>query len=221
MKPLVSVITPTWKRYETLFNRCIPSVQAQTYRNIEHVIVCDGPDPGFTDLMTSYLSSQCSVGGHQVVPVVLPEHLPGQHWGSTARLAGIEAARGELIAYLDDDDAYRPDHCRLLAERLIGDSALGWVHSVMASHIPYGFDGGFNGSITDGSWVEIGWRYPEESQIGTPTIMHRREMLQYGTWGHPSPVEDWNLVRRWLDSLVQWALVGEVTVDVWPSAHWG
>ncbi len=42
---LVSVITPTWNRHDLLLNRCIPSVEAQTYPDIEHIIVSDGPDP--------------------------------------------------------------------------------------------------------------------------------------------------------------------------------
>ena len=49
--PLVSVVTPTWQRHEWLLERCIASVQAQTYPLIEHVIVCDGPDPGLGPLV--------------------------------------------------------------------------------------------------------------------------------------------------------------------------
>ena len=51
MKPLVSVITPTWLRHDWLLHRCMPSVQGQTYPHIEHIIVSDGPDPELAVLM--------------------------------------------------------------------------------------------------------------------------------------------------------------------------
>jgi cellulose synthase/poly-beta-1,6-N-acetylglucosamine synthase-like glycosyltransferase len=43
--PLVSIITPTWKRRDLLVKRALPSVAAQDYPNIEHVVVSDGPVP--------------------------------------------------------------------------------------------------------------------------------------------------------------------------------
>ena len=49
--PLVSVITPTWQRADLLVNRCIPSVQAQDYPVVEHIIVSDGPDQLLRDYM--------------------------------------------------------------------------------------------------------------------------------------------------------------------------
>ena len=45
MSPLVAVITPTWQRTGLLLSRCIPSVQAQDYPRVEHIVVSDGPDP--------------------------------------------------------------------------------------------------------------------------------------------------------------------------------
>src|SRR5262252_1881600 len=42
--PSVDVVTPTWERHDVLLNRAIPSVQAQTYPNVRHIVVSDGPD---------------------------------------------------------------------------------------------------------------------------------------------------------------------------------
>ena len=47
--PLVSVITPTWQRHALLLDRCIPSVAAQDYPNVDHVVVSDGPDPALAE----------------------------------------------------------------------------------------------------------------------------------------------------------------------------
>ena len=42
-RPLVSVVTGTWQRHDLLME-AIANVRSQTYPNIEHVIVSDGPD---------------------------------------------------------------------------------------------------------------------------------------------------------------------------------
>lgn len=207
-KPLVSVITPTWhQRHELLLNRCIPSVQAQAYPKVEHVIVSDGPDPELAGKLLELASGSALY--HPVHFAQLPEHDPGQHWGHHARLHGIEMAQGEYIAYVDDDDSLRPDHVRLLAGLLRDDPSVDWAYSLMASHS--------NG----GGWTPIGTRPPVCNQLGTPMIMHRRSILEHGTWGPPSPTEDWELAERWLNAGRVYGHVPEVTVDVWPSAYWG
>jgi GT2 family glycosyltransferase len=205
--PLVSIITPTWQRCERLLNRCIPSVQAQTYQNVEHVIVSDGPDPELAGKLAELASG--SAFYHPVRCLELPEHSPERHWGHCARLRGIEASKGGYIAYIDDDDALRPEHVRLLVSALDRNPDAAWAYSVMSSHSQAGI-------------VDIGYQgYPAEGQIGTPMIMHRREILEHGTWGPASSVEDWELVKRWLDAGQQYVHVPEVTVDVWPSLYHG
>ena len=205
--PLVSIITPTLNRHERLLNRCIPSVQAQAYPNVEHVIVSDGPDPELKQKLDVLVLGQ-SAFLHPVRYFELPERDPEQHWGHHARLAALEHATGEYIGYIDDDDALRPDHVRLLAGTLRDDQSVGWVYSVMASH------------HRDDSWTNIGEGPPGAGQIGTPMIMHRRSILEHGTWGPASSMEDWELVNRWLNAGITYAHVRDVTVDVWPSAYW-
>jgi glycosyltransferase involved in cell wall biosynthesis len=208
-KPLVSVITPTWgQRHEKLVNRCIPSVQAQAYPKVEHVIVSDGPDYKLSSLMLELMSG--SAFTHRTEFSSLKEHDPEPHWGHHARLRGIEMSAGEYIAYCDDDDALRPDHVRLLAGVLSDDPSVGWAYSVMASH------------SRSGEWFHVGAGAgaPMGGQIGTPMIMHRRSVLEHGTWGPASATEDWELVQRWLAAGVTYGRVHEVTVDVWPSSYW-
>jgi glycosyltransferase involved in cell wall biosynthesis len=200
------VITPTWKRHELLLNRCIPSVQAQAYPKVEHVIVSDGPDPELTAKMIELKSGVAFY--HTVQYLQLPQRAPERHWGHYARLAGIEKASGDLICYIDDDDSLRPDHIRLLAA-LFDDSTIGWAYGVMESH-------SFAGAL------QIGHTDPPCSgQIGTPMIMHRRETLAHGTWGPASATEDWELVQRWIEAGIPYGRVREPTVDVWPSVYWG
>lgn len=204
-KPLVSIITPTWQRHERLLNRCIPSVQSQAYRRVEHVIVSDGPDPELAEKLAH--QHEHGVFCHPVRFAELPEHAAGQHWGHYARLAGIEASGGAYVAYLDDDDAYRPEHVATLA-RALQDPAVDWAYSVMESHSNSGLS------------TSIGYALPACGQIGTPMIMHRREALEHGTWGPASSTEDWELVTRWQAAGLTYVHVPEVTVDVWPSSYW-
>lgn len=202
--PLVSVITPTWQRHDLLLNRCVPSVDAQTYQEIEHVIVSDGPDPELAEKLFPPLRS----GGRSRWFTSLPSHEESPHWGHLSRLHGLQLAAGELIAYVDDDDALRPEHCALLAQALADHPEAGFAVSLMASH-----------SVS--AETEIGHGPPSCGNIGTPMIMHRREILEYGTWGPASDFEDWELVNKWLSRDIGYVRIGEVTVDVWPSLFYG
>lgn len=200
--PLVTVITPTWQRHDLLLDRCIPSVSAQTYPNVEHVIVSDGPDP---ELRTRLIG--CQLPGFRRL-VCLDEHPAGPHWGTYCRLAGLAAANGSLITYNDDDDALRPDHCALLAQSLIDHPEAGFAYSWMLSHNP-------SGDHVIGDCVP-----PVYGQLGSPMLMHREEITEkYGTWGEPDAAEDWKMVSHWLANGVQFTPVRQVTVDVYPSTY--
>jgi glycosyltransferase involved in cell wall biosynthesis len=186
--PLISVITPTWQRHELLLGHCIPSVQAQTYPNVEHIVVSDGPDPGLAGLLPSAVRHE-----------QLAEWDPSWRWGTRARLRGIELARGDLIAYLDDDNAYRPSHLQLLAEALASKPEAGFAYSRMQVH----HSGGY----------EVGSEPPAYGQIDTSLILHRPQILERETWHNSLPTIDWDIVERWLRCGVEWAFVNEVTLD--------
>ncbi len=103
MRPMVSVIIPTYKRSDML-PRAISSVLNQTYSNIQ-VIVVDDNDPNTeyrkkTEiLMNQYLSDE---------RVKYIRHIKNSN-GSVARNTGIKNSEGEIIAFLDDDDWYYKD----------------------------------------------------------------------------------------------------------------
>jgi glycosyltransferase involved in cell wall biosynthesis len=205
--PLVSVITPTWQRHSLLMGRCIPSVTAQTHTPLEHVIVSDGPDAILRSAIAGLAQGH---QGSQSATVLkyeeLPEHAPEEHWGHWARLRGTAVAAGDLIAYLDDDDAYRPGHVALLAQALTANRDAQWAYSRMARYMPS------QPTVT-------GTDPPDCGTIGTPMIMHRRTLLDVANWGPASPIEDWELVSRWLAAGASYVSIPDVTVDVWPSGY--
>lgn len=202
--PRVSVITPTWHRADSLVQRCVPSVQAQTYPNVEHIIVSDGPDHSLRDLMRQHHQNR-TWATHEWYHFYLPEHDMRPHWGSPARLHGLDYASGDFIAYCDDDDSLRPRHCELLAAALNNNPEAGFAVSRMECH-------GLSGAY------EVGGGKIARGNVGTPMIMHRREILDQGNWGRPSAFEDWDLVLNWLNEEVLYSQVEEVTCDAWPSA---
>ena len=96
--PLVSIIMPTKNRLE-LLGRALDSVLAQTYRNWELIVVNDGGDD-----VAPVIDSRSSRGSVRCIRL---EQSGGQ---AAARNLALQAAQGEIICYLDDDDIYLDCH---------------------------------------------------------------------------------------------------------------
>lgn len=103
LMPMVSVITPSYKRCE-LLPRAIKSVLEQTYTNVQIVVVDDNnPD---TDWRRDTEKMMERYTDDNRVKYVKHDHNMN---GSVARNTGISEADGEIITFLDDDDVYYPD----------------------------------------------------------------------------------------------------------------
>ena len=111
-KALVTVVIPTRNRPE-LVQRAVRSALAQTYANIEVIVVVDGPDPATVAALEVTRSTDS-----RLCVVALAQNLGG----SDARNAGIKAANGEWIALLDDDDEWLPE--KLEKQLALGLSSL-------------------------------------------------------------------------------------------------
>lgn len=102
MDCMVSVIIPTYKRKLNFVSKAIQSVLDQTYKNIEIVVVDDSPsDFPFRDDIKNYIDG---IKDGNVLYIRNKKNLGG----SLSRNVGIEAAHGEYITFLDDDDEYLP-----------------------------------------------------------------------------------------------------------------
>lgn len=101
--PKVSVITPTYKRSEML-PRAVRSVLAQTYKNIEIVVVDDNnPDSEWRNATEQRMKEF-----DNDPRVIYVKHDKNMN-GSAARNTGIKFSTGDIITYLDDDDWYYPE----------------------------------------------------------------------------------------------------------------
>ncbi|NLG24113.1 MAG: glycosyltransferase family 2 protein [Clostridiales bacterium] len=117
----VSVVIPTYQRGDFL-PRAIESVLEQDYRDAEVVVVDDNGDgspyrEGTRAAVAPYL-------GGRVRYIQNARNLGG----ALARNVGIEAAAGEYITFLDDDDVYLPG--KLSAQVAAMDEG-GWDLSFM------------------------------------------------------------------------------------------
>ncbi len=100
---LVSIVIPTYSRNIAL-TRAIDSALAQTYKNYEIIVVDDNPPDSKWRASTEKIMLQYADN-----PVIRYIQNSKNLGGSGARNEGIKAARGEYIAFLDDDDEYMPE----------------------------------------------------------------------------------------------------------------
>lgn len=189
----ISVVIPTWQRHHLLLNRALPSVLAQTVP-VECIVASDGPDPELQAIME--MSSQLPI----VYVEVAEHHVHETNVGGWARNRGLEVATGDLIAYLDDDNAFRPDHIKLLAEQMEAEPAADFVYSQMIRH-------GYND--------QVGSVPPAYGTIDSSIIMHRANThLKFGRWPEPSLYWiDWELINSWLNQGACYTHLPVVTVD--------
>jgi glycosyltransferase involved in cell wall biosynthesis len=117
-EPLVSVIITTYNRDKYL-EEAIYSVLNQTYLNIEVLVIDDGSVKNYAEqICVKY--SNCTY------------HYKINGGLSSARNYGIEKAKGEFIAFLDDDDFWKPLKIEKQIKVLVENSSIDCVHSAAA-----------------------------------------------------------------------------------------
>ncbi len=103
MEKLVSVIVAVYNIEEYL-PRCVDSILAQTYRNLEIILVDDGSKDQSGSICDSYAEKDRRIK-------VIHKKNGGL---SDARNAGMDAATGEYIGFVDGDDWIDPDMYRAM-----------------------------------------------------------------------------------------------------------
>ena len=116
--PLITVIIPIYNIMDCL-ERCVSSVCAQTYRNLEILLVDDGSTDG-----TGALCDRLAERDGRIR--VFHKENGGS---SSARNLGLQKARGEYLGFVDSDDFIEPD----MYERLMEHVKAGGYSIVQAS----------------------------------------------------------------------------------------
>lgn len=115
--PKISVVTSTFNRSDKL-KKCIESVQKQSFKDYEHIIVddCSTDDTkavveSFKDPKIKYFKLESNFGND-----------------TRPKNEGIVKSTGEYVAFLDDDNDYRPDHLAILLKAIQDDSSIDLVY---------------------------------------------------------------------------------------------
>jgi glycosyltransferase involved in cell wall biosynthesis len=151
---LVTAVIPTRNRPELLM-RAIASVQAQTCERIEIVVVIDGPDTA--------TEAALKVMAHERLRFVALQESVG---GSDARNIGVQHAKTEWIAFLDDDDEWLPGK---IEKQLVLAGRAGEPYPVISGQLiaksPYG----------DFVWPR---RFPAESEPISEYLFNRKTFFR-------------------------------------------
>ena len=112
----VSIITSTVGRPELA--RCVESVRRQTYPNIQHLVVVDGPE--------HHAKANAILAPYPNLDVFYLPYATKQ-WGAKINAAFPQLAKGDYLMFLDDDNTIEPDHVESLL-RPIGEHA--WAYAL-------------------------------------------------------------------------------------------
>lgn len=200
--PAVSVVVRTKDRPD-LLREALGSLAAQTFRDFEAVVVNDSDVP---------LPSSLLDAGGATVRVVSPGP---PHGRARAANAGVEAARGTWIAYLDDDDLFLPGHLGTLAGALEGQDRF---HAAFTSsllvHQVRDADGTYH-ELSREPIFDVDFdpdRLVFSNTIPLLCLMHRRSLFfEAGRFDEAFDLyEDWDFLIR-LSRLTPFLRVREVT----------
>lgn len=119
--PLVSVLIRTMPGCGARLQEALASVAAQTYPRIHLVVVEDGGQEALAQIETLRQTQRFE----EVSYVPLPKS--GR---CKAGNAALQAAKGELVCFLDDDDLFYADHLEVLVTEWSKEPALGAVYGL-------------------------------------------------------------------------------------------
>lgn len=120
MQDLISVIIPIYK-VEGYLERCVESIQKQTYQNLEIILVDDGSPDNCGKMCDEYAKKDTRIK-------VIHKENGGL---SDARNAGIEVASGTYIVFVDSDDFVSNDYVEYMYKILVENDAKLAISGIM------------------------------------------------------------------------------------------
>jgi hypothetical protein len=178
--PLVSIVMPTWNRAACLGD-AIRSVLAQTWPHWELLVVDDGSVDGTAALLAGF-------DDPRIRCTRIDNSGP-----SAARNHALRQARGELVAYLDSDNAWFPGFLAGAVAAFAGDPALELGYGVLATESHGGEGLRLLAEAFDRGRLEAA------NYIDLNAVVHRRALYQrLGGFDESLPrLVDWDLVLRY------------------------
>jgi hypothetical protein len=185
-KPLVTVVVTTFNSSRTLIERCVASLRAQTYSNLQIIVVGDHCTDDTSERLAEVGDSRIEFYNLDRHPYPPPGrdrwHVAGTHAANFA----ASRVRGQFMTHLDDDDTYEPQRIEMvLTAAQEHKSDLVWHR--------------FWYQQPDLSWLEWGNGSLEYCQVGLGMIFYHSffarlpgDILAYRL-DEPG---DWNRIRK-------------------------
>jgi glycosyltransferase involved in cell wall biosynthesis len=180
-RPKVTIITATHNRAD-LLPRAIKSVLAQSVKDFEYIIVADNCTDNTEEVVKSF--------GDPRIKLIINNENPAKTHCRPFNV-GLKEAKGEYIAYLDDDNEFYSYHLEVLLST-IESAKLDLVYCDMMVVQP---DGKMDRGIAmdfDPQFLML------RNYIDTSEIMHKRELaFSIGGWDEKvTRFTDWNFCVR-------------------------
>jgi glycosyltransferase involved in cell wall biosynthesis len=163
--PAVSVMMTVRDADEHFLRETLESLEAQTFRDFDVVLVLDGPDP-----VAERVWLEFERPGWQLVPLA-------EHQGhARAMNIGLRHCRAPLVARLDTDDIAEPDRLRLQVEAFEARPALGVLGTAAMDIDDESAEIGLRSVSSGARRVARGllWR----NALIHPSVMYRREVVE-------------------------------------------
>lgn len=192
----VSVIIPVYNRADRI-GRCLESVLRQTYRAVEIIIIDDGSTDNLEEMIRPVWNQ---------VRLIRQEN-KGQ---GAARNAGIQAAKGEWIAFLDSDDLWDEKKLEIQMNSIL-TKGYEWGHT-KARIIPTSDRPRFFGDwFRDGRSGMIARQLLQTNFICTSSVVLKKDILEeVGCFSEDRELQNFEDYELWLRIA---ALVGIDYVD--------
>lgn len=176
----VAVVTPTIGTDK--FEKCVKSVQEQTYENLTHYIFLDGQEK--FDLAQPAIYNHS--GKRTIKTVALQENVGKGWYGHRVYAACPFLVNADIICYLDEDNWFEPEHVETLV-KVLEDKNVHWAYSLRKI-----YDKNANYLCEDnceslGKWPA--YVNSEVFHVDTSSYAVRREMIMplthawYAQWG--------------------------------------
>ncbi len=107
-KPLISIIIPVYNGEDVIL-RAVNSVLHQTYKNIEILVIDDKSTDNTLEILSTIKDKRLRIFKQK----------KNYQIGSIARNVGMRNAKGEYIAFLDDDDEFLPERIDKLYKEIV------------------------------------------------------------------------------------------------------
>lgn len=205
--PFFSVVLPTYGRGRHI-KPSIESVLAQSFGDLELIVVGDGCNDDTEEAVRSYSSERikwlnlASNSGSQSAP----------------NNEGIRASRGHWVAYIGHDDIWAPDHLERISHTIASRDGLDFVIAGCIFHGPKGSENDYVVGLFDDDYEAPFWHFFPPSSIA-----HRCDVTpRIGDWRDPRKLKrplDNEFLLRAARAGLRFTSTGQVTVHKFAAGH--